>query len=196
MIEAEETGDAEWQTMDEIAGKNNLGQFFSEKYGKLVKYFQMNYSDLSEMDAEDIVSEVMADLFEKVDIMSHVENLSAYIYQSIRNKANDYLRKRKKTVSLDDSISEEADHSMGGAIPEPQYDMAAELDASEIWNRLVQALDTLDPNQRAVWIAIELDGYSFRELSAEWGVPVGTLLARKHRANAALQKKLQDFKNL
>ncbi len=196
MIEAEETGDAEWQTMDEIAGKNNLGQFFSEKYGKLVKYFQMNYSDLSEMDAEDIVSEVMADLFEKVDIMSHVENLSAYIYQSIRNKANDYLRKRKKTVSLDDSVSEEADHSMREAIPEPQYDMAAELDASEIWNRLVQALDTLDPNQRAVWIAIELDGYSFRELSAEWGVPVGTLLARKHRANAALQKKLQDFKNL
>ncbi len=196
MIEAEETGDAEWQTMDEKARKRDLGQFFSEKYRKLVKHFQINYSDLSEMDAEDIVSDVMADLFEKVDIMSQVENLSAYIYQSIRNKANDYLRRRRKTVSFDDSVSEEADHSMGEAIPEPQYDMAAELEASEIWSRLVQALDMLDPNQRAVWIATELDGYSFRELSAEWGVPVGTLLARKHRANAALQKKLQDFKNL
>jgi RNA polymerase sigma factor (sigma-70 family) len=196
MIEAEETGDAEWQTMDEKAGKNDLGQFFSEKYRKLVKYFQVNYSDLSYMDAEDIVSDVMADLFEQVDIMNHVENLSAYIYQSIRNKANDYLRRRGKTVSFDDSLSEEADHSMGEAIAEPQYDMTAEIEASEIWSRLVQALDTLEPNQRAVWIATELDGYPFRELSAEWGVPVGTLLARKHRANAALQKKLQDFKNL
>ena len=196
MIEVEETGVAEWRTMNEKAGKRDLGQFFSEKYRKLVKYFQVNYSSLSDMDAEDIVSDVMADLFEKVDIMSQVENLSAYIYQSIRNKANDYLRRRKKTVSFYDSVSEEADHSTWDAIPEPQYDMTAELEASEIWSRLLQALDMLESDQRAVWIATELDGYSFRELSAEWGVPVGTLLARKHRANAALQKKLQDFKNL
>jgi RNA polymerase sigma factor (sigma-70 family) len=73
--------------------------------------------------------------------------------------------------------------------------MESEIEASEIRGRLVEALDALEPNQRAIWVATELDGYSFRELSKEWGVPVGTLLARKHRANAALQKELQDFKN-
>jgi len=73
--------------------------------------------------------------------------------------------------------------------------MQAELDASEIRERLTMALDNLEPNQRAVWIATELDDYSFRELSEEWGVPLGTLLARKHRAVAALQKALQDLKN-
>lgn len=180
--------------MDEKAGKRELGRFFSDKYRKLVRYFQVNYADLSDMEAEDIVSDLMADLFEKVDILDPVENLSAYIYQAVRNKANDYLRRRKKTVSLDAPVSEEADHSALEAIVEPGYDMAAELEAPEIRRRLVQALDALEPNQRAVWIATELDGHSFSELSEEWGVPMGTLLSRKHRANAALQKELQDLK--
>jgi RNA polymerase sigma factor (sigma-70 family) len=195
MIKVEVTGDAEWHAMNEKAGKRDLGRFFSEKYRKLVKYFQVNYSDISEMEAEDIVSDLMADLFEKVDIMDRVENVSAYIYRAIRNKANDYLRRRKKNVSLDDLVSEETDHSAKEAMQEPRYDMTAEIEGAEIRSRLVQALDKLEPNQRAVWIATELEGYSFREFSEEWGVPVGTLLARKHRANAALQKELQDLKN-
>ncbi len=181
--------------MNEKAGKPEPGQFFVDKYKKLVKYFEANYSDLSDMEAEDIVSDLMADLLEKVDILDRVENVSAYIYQSIRNKANDYLRRRGKTVSLEDTVSEAAGNSPRETIPEPYYDMTAELESSEIRDRLMKALDALEPNQRAVWIATELEGRSFRDLSEEWGMPIGTLLARKHRANAVLQKKLQDFKN-
>jgi RNA polymerase sigma factor (sigma-70 family) len=181
--------------MDEKTGKTEVGRFFSDKYRKLVRYFQASYSDLSDMEAEDIVSDLMADLFGKTDILERVDNVSAYIYQSIRNKANDYLRRRKKTVSLEGSVSEDAAGSSREIIPEPQYDMTAELEASEIRDRLVRALDALEPNQRAVWIATEIEGFSYRELSEEWELPVGTLLARKHRANAALQKALQDFKN-
>jgi RNA polymerase sigma factor (sigma-70 family) len=181
--------------MSEQTGKSDLGRFFIEKYQKLVRYFQANYSDLSDMEAEDIVSDLMADLFEKADLMRGVENVSAYIYRSVRNKANDYLRRRKKTVSFEGASLDEENNAGREAVPEPRYDMESEIEASEIRGRLVEALDALEPNQRAVWIATELDGYSFRELSEEWGVPVGTLLARKHRANAALQKELKDFKN-
>lgn len=181
--------------MDEKSGKRDLGRYFSEQYRKLVRYFQANYSDLSDMEAEDIVSDLMADLFENVDILDRVENMSAYIYRSVRNKAYDYLRRRKKTVSLDDSSPGEADQGDNRPAPELRYDMTGELEAPEIRRRLVQALDSLDPDQRAVWIATEIDGCTFAELSEEWGVPLGTLLARKHRANAALQKKLRDFRN-
>ncbi len=69
------------------------------------------------------------------------------------------------------------------------------IEASEIRDRLIEALDRLEPGQRSVWIATEIEGYPFQELSKAWGVPMGTLLARKHRANAALQKELQDFNN-
>jgi RNA polymerase sigma factor (sigma-70 family) len=181
--------------MSEYAGKSDLVRFFSEKYQKLVRYFQANYADLSDMEAEDIVSDLMVDLLEKADLMRGVENVSAYIYRSVRNRANDYLRRRKKTVSFEGVAVDEENGPGKETVPEPRYDRESEIEASEIRGRLVLALDAIEPNQRTIWIATELDGYSFRELSEEWGVPVGTLLARKHRANAALQKELQDFKN-
>ncbi len=180
--------------MSETAGNHEVSRFFIEKYQKLVKYFQASYSDLSEMEVEDVVSDLMTELFEKSEIMGRIENASAYIFQSIRNKANDYLRRKKKTVSLEGSLPDREDNSPRETIPEPSYDMTAELEATEIRDRLLQALDELAPNQRAIWIATELEGHSFHELSEEWEVPIGTLLARKHRANAALQKALQDFK--
>jgi RNA polymerase sigma factor (sigma-70 family) len=181
--------------MNEKAGRPEVSRFFIEKYQKLVKYFQASYSDLSVMEMEDLVSDMMTDLLEKSEIMGRVENASAYIFQSIRNKVNDYLRRNKKTVSLDGPLADPEDNSPRETIPEPSYDMTAELESAEIRDRLILALDALEPNQRAIWIATELDGRSFQELSEEWETPMGTLLARKHRANAALQKALQDFKN-
>ena len=181
--------------MSEEARKYGVARFFSDNYRKLVRYFQANYSNLSDMEAEDIVSDLMADLFEKTDVMRDVENMSAYIYRSIQNKANDYLRRRKKTVSYEKSAPDEENSPGRETVPEPRYDMGSELEALEIRGRLIAALDRLEPNQRAVWITTELDGYSFRELAEEWGMPIGTLLARKHRANAALQKELKDLKD-
>ncbi len=180
--------------MDETAGKPEVSRFFVDKYRKLVGYFQASYADLSEMEVEDIVSDRMTDLLERSEIMGRVENATAYIYQSIRNRVNDYLRRKKKTVSLEGAFPDEGGNAPREAIPEPSYDMTAELEAAEIRGRLIQALDALEPGQRAIWIATELDGRPFHELAEEWGTPIGTLLARKHRANAALQKALQDFR--
>ncbi len=181
--------------MSETAGKPDVGRFFSDKYRKLVRYFQASYSDLSEMEVEDIVSDMMTDLLERSEIMGRVENASAYIFQSVRNRVNDYLRRRKKSVSLEGSLPDEEGNHPRPTIREPSYEITGELEAAEIRRRLGEALDGLEPNQRAVWIATELEGRTFQELSEEWETPLGTLLARKHRANAALQKALQDFKD-
>jgi RNA polymerase sigma factor (sigma-70 family) len=181
--------------MNEQEEKQDFAGFFSNQYRKLVRYFRARYEDLSEMEVEDIVSDLMTDLFDRVDITDHVENLAAYIYRSVQNRAVDYLRRRKKTVSFDAAVDDEEEQPGRQTIPEPVYDMEPELEAMEIRRRLIEALDTLEPDQRAVWIATEIDGRSFRELAKEWNAPLGTLLARKHRANAALQKELQDLKD-
>lgn len=181
--------------MVEQEREQDFAGFFSKQYKKLVRSFRARYADLSEMEVEDIVSDLMADLFNRVDITEQVENIGAYIYRSIQNRVIDYLRRRKKTVSFDGTVSDDDERDLRNAVPEPSYDMQSEVDASEIRERLIKALDTLEPNQRAVWIATELDGYTFRELAEEWDLPMGTLLARKHRAVAALQKELQDLKN-
>jgi RNA polymerase sigma factor (sigma-70 family) len=180
--------------MVEQEREQDFAVFFIKQYKKLVRSFQARYADLSQMEVEDIVSDLMTDLFTRADIMGQVENLGAYIYRSIQNKVIDYLRRRKKTVSLDAVVSDD-DEDRRKTVPEPSYGMQAEVAASEIRERLIKALDTLEPNQRAVWIATELEGVTFHELAEEWNLPMGTLLARKHRAVAALQKKLQDLKN-
>ncbi len=180
--------------MNERIGKSEVGGFFAAKYRKLVGYFQASYADLSAMEVEDLVSDLMVDLLERSEVLARVENATAYIYQAVRNRAVDYLRRRKKTVSFEATRQDADDASPHDAIPEPRYDMTAEIEAGEIRERLLEALNALEPKQRAIWIATECEGSSYRELAEAWGTPVGTLLARKHRANAALQKALADLK--
>jgi RNA polymerase sigma factor (sigma-70 family) len=64
---------------------------------------------------------------------------------------------------------------------------------------LDDALDELPAEQREVFVAHELMGYSFKELAAETGVSVNTLLSRKHYAVMHLRERLQaiydEFRN-
>ena len=53
------------------------------------------------------------------------------------------------------------------------------------------ALSELPASQREVFLAHEIDGRSFADISAETGVGVKTLLSRKHYAVKRLRKRLQ-----
>ncbi len=53
------------------------------------------------------------------------------------------------------------------------------------------ALDELPDEQREVFIAHELLGYSFKELALQSGIGVNTLLSRKHYAVLHLRQRLQ-----
>ena len=72
-------------------------------------------------------------------------------------------------------------------------DVASTLENKELAQRLSNAIDQLEPKQRAVFIATEFDGKTFKELSERWSEPIGTLLSRKSRAMKALQNALVDL---
>ena len=74
--------------------------------------------------------------------------------------------------------------------PGPQPD--ATLERSQLQRRLRQALDRLPPAQRAVWVAVEIEGASFRDLAEKWNEPIGTLLSRKSRATKSLRAWLME----
>jgi RNA polymerase sigma factor (sigma-70 family) len=171
-----------------------FSQFFTKQYQKVVNTFRARYNNMSQMEVEDIVSDLMTELLAKADISTQIDNMGAYLYRAVQNRVIDYLRRRKKLVSLDEPMDNDNDTYFGNILQEERFDMEAELDSIEIRERLIMALDTLKPDHRAVWVATELDGYPFRELSELWDIPMGTLLARKHRAVAALQKQLHDLK--
>lgn len=157
---------------------NPLGRFFQTEYQRLVRFVRRRIDDAADRDAEDIVQDVMLKIFDSADVSLPFENLAAYVYRSLRNRVIDLLRTRKTTESLSDVLQD------------TRYDTARDLERRQIRDLVCQAIGRLSDNERAVIIATEFDDRSFRQLSEEWGVPIGTLLARKSRALQKIKKEL------
>ena len=171
-----------------------LVEFFRSEYGRLVGYVRRMIDDAAERDGEDIVQDVMLNAFNLADLNAPIENVSAYLYQSLRNRVVDYLRKRKSgNVSLEELVLEESDLKLGDLLYDADNNPVVEFERREMLHFLFEAIDTLNEAQRAVLIETEFEGRTFKELAKEWGVPVGTLLARKSRALAKIRKIFQDI---
>jgi RNA polymerase sigma-70 factor (ECF subfamily) len=155
-----------------------IGEFFRTEYSRLVRFVRRRIDDAADRDAEDIVQDVMLNLFNKADITVPIENLSGYIYQALRNRITDMLRKKKETPSLRELVQPLKD------------DTAQTIEQKELKAKVFDAIDNLNDDQRAVVIATEFENRSFRELSEEWRIPLGTLLARKSRALQKIKKEL------
>jgi RNA polymerase sigma factor (sigma-70 family) len=160
---------------------NKIVEFFRTEYKRWIGYVRQRIDDTAERDAEDVVQDVILHIFDRADIGAPIENLSAYIYQSLRNRVVDLLRKRKDTLSLSDVILASS------------TDTAGEFEKKELQEKIYQAMDYLNDEEKAVIIATEFDGRSFRELSDAWGVPLGTLLARKSRAIKKIRQELSGL---
>jgi RNA polymerase sigma factor (sigma-70 family) len=160
-----------------------ITEFFRQEYGKLVSYVRRRIDDAADRDAEDIVQDVMTNIFDHADITIPIDNLSAYVYRSLKNKVVDAFRRKKDVVSLPEMLQDMT------------ADTATEAEKSECYRRLYEAIGALNPQDQAVVIAVEMEGRSFRRLSEEWGEPVGTLLARKSRAIKKVRNMLADWEN-
>ncbi|WP_312337754.1 RNA polymerase sigma factor [Anaerospora hongkongensis] len=170
--------------------QNEFITVFHNERKNLIRYVRLKLRGISDMDAEDIVADVLFNVYNRVAADKPVENLAAYLYQSVKNKIWDYFRQPQQPVSLD--APEQAtgmsrgEHLADGMLVEDVFE------EKEFLVRLENALLSLEPKQRAVWVATELQGYTFKELSLKWSEPIGTLLSRKARATKALRTLLEN----
>jgi RNA polymerase sigma factor (sigma-70 family) len=145
------------------------------------------------LDAEDILQDVFAELVEAYRLMKPIKQASAWLFRVARNRITDLFRKKKpealadqqfftpegETLLLEDLLPSKA------AGPEQVYTRTVLLEELE------DALEELPGEQRDIFVAHEMDGRSFKELSEETGLPVNTLLSRKHYAVLHLRRRLQ-----
>nr|WP_284707854.1 RNA polymerase sigma factor [Sporomusa sphaeroides] len=157
----------------------------------MLRYVRQKLIGISDMDAEDIVADVLFNVYNRITTDNQVENLAAYLYQSVKHKIWDRFRQRETPLSLN-ALDKDTGLPWGENLIDLASDVASQVEKKEFILRVKSALLQLDPKQRAVWMATELDGYSFKELSIKWGEPIGTLLSRKSRATQALRKLLQE----
>lgn len=138
---------------------------------------------LDQGDAEDILQDVFYELIAAYRLMQPIEHVGAWIFRVARNRITDRFRK-KKPEPLEDSALEDL-------LPSPEAGPEAAYARSVLLDELEEALSELPAEQREVFIAHELDGRSFKELAAETGLSVNTLLSRKHYAVLHLRHRLQ-----
>ena len=173
--------------------RNRIARFFSEERSRMVNYVRRLISDTAERDSEDIVQDVMCRIFDAPDIAAPIENLSAYIFMSLRNRAIDILRKRKPELSLDTPVYSASGGTLADVLHDSRYDTAADYEKEEMRQALFSILDGLGENERDIIVMNDLEGRSFREISEELDIPVGTLLSRKSRAINKIRKKMEQI---
>lgn len=180
-------------------GKNRkaITDFYKKERPKLLGYIRKLLRDSTDRDAEDLVQDVMLTLYDRDEDENAVTigNLASYVYGAVKNRIIDSYRKKKnKPVYFEDVVDTVTGFTLSDILSDTKYDTHSEVEKKDIIQKIYKAVDKLNPEQKSVWIATEIEGYTFEELSLLWQTPLGTLLARKHRAVLRLRKLLAHLK--
>jgi len=158
---------------------------------RLRNFIRKHITDTSE--AEDILQDVFYELLEAYRLMKPIEHVTAWLFRVARNRMVDLFR-RKKPSSLNNPASPEEDSAtLEDLLPSADDGPEAAYARSLLLDALDDALEEVPEAQREVFIAHELMGQSFKDISTETGLSVNTLLSRKHYAVLHLRKSLQTI---
>jgi RNA polymerase sigma factor (sigma-70 family) len=170
---------------------HRISEILEREQSRLRNFIRRRVAD--EGDAEDILQDVFYELVETYRLMKPVEQVGAWLYRVARNRIIDRFRKKKPVTFADTGgVSEEGETlRIEDLLPSPDAGPDAAYARSVLLQELEDAVDELPEDQREVFVGHEVEGYSFKELSARTGVSVNTLLSRKHYAVLYLRQRLR-----
>ena len=146
-------------------------------------------------DAEDILQDVFYELVEANRLLMPIDHVTGWLFRVARNRITDLFRE-KRPESLGGAFLVNEDEEplrLEDLLPSPDAGPEALMARNIMLEELALAIDELPEEQRAVFVAHELEGRKFREMAAETGTNVNTLLARKRYAVRHLRERLQDL---
>ncbi|PLY57472.1 sigma-70 family RNA polymerase sigma factor [Herbaspirillum sp. BH-1] len=147
-------------------------------------------------EAEDILQEVFYEFVQAYRLPEPIEQVSAWLFRVARNRIIDRFRKKKEeplpeSRDADDSDGADQAWRLDLLLPASEDGPEAAYARAALITALQEALEELPEAQREVFIAHELDGKSFKEMAADSGTSLNTLLARKRYAVLHLRERLQ-----
>jgi RNA polymerase sigma factor (sigma-70 family) len=170
-----------------------ISEIIAEERSRLRNFIRRRVPDRS--DAEDIVQEVFYELVEANRLLMPIEHVTGWLFRVARNRITDLFRKKKPETFSDAAVVDEDGEvlQIEDLLPSPAAGPEALYFRAVLLDELEFALGELPDEQREVFVAHELEGRSFKELSAESGVSVNTLLSRKRYAMLHLRERLQNI---
>src|SRR5580698_7112246 len=184
----------------EQRGEQNrrISEVIQRERRRLLNFIRKRVGDQG--DAEDILQDVFYELIEAYRLMQPVEQAGAWLYRVARNRIIDRFRKRRPEARSEVTVETNQPDALEDLLPSPDAGPDAVYARSVLLEELEAALEDLPENQRAVFIAHEIEGRSFKQLANETGLSVNTLLSRKHYAVLHLRRRLQtiydEFKSI
>jgi RNA polymerase sigma factor (sigma-70 family) len=146
-------------------------------------------------DAEDVLQDVFYELVEANRLLMPIDHVTGWLFRVARNRITDLFRKKKPERFGDIAVADEDDErlQLEDLLPSPDAGPETLYARNVLLEELELAIDELPKEQREVFVAHELEGRSFKEMAAETGVSVNTLLSRKRYAVRHLRERLQDI---
>lgn len=168
----------------EQENKKQLEKYFKQEYNSMKYYIDSRIKSSTSWDAEDVLQEVAAKIFSIADRRTPIQNIGGFVYRSIKNKIID-IRRKKNLSSTEEDLESKVFELM---------DITSDEDgrySEEMKTKLDSALKNLKPHYQDIITAIDIEGYSYKEIAHETGIPEGTLMSRRHRALSKLAEELE-----
>jgi RNA polymerase sigma factor (sigma-70 family) len=168
-----------------------IAETIEREQGRLRSFIRKRVGD--PLDAEDVLQDVFSELVEAYRLTKPIEQAGAWLFRVARNRITDLFRKNKpEPLAARRPLDEDGElGQLEDVLPSLDAGPEAAYARTVLLEELEDALDDLPDEQREVFVAHEIEGRSFRELSAETGVNVNTLLSRKHYAVLFLRRRLE-----
>jgi RNA polymerase sigma factor (sigma-70 family) len=171
-----------------------IADVFAQERSRLRNFIRRRVADPG--DAEDILQDVFSALIEANRLLMPIEHVSGWLFRVARNRITDLFRKKtpERWSDTDLARDDEGDGErllIDDLVPSPDAGPEELYARQVLLDELTAAIDDLPRDQREVFVGHELEGRSFKEMAADTGVGINTLLSRKHYAVRQLRERLQ-----
>ena len=168
-----------------------ISEVVKREQSRLLNFIRRRVAD--PRDAEDILQDVFYELVEANRLLMPIDHVTGWLFRVARNRITDLFRKKKPESFSHAAVVDEDDEPLRleDLLPSPAAGPEALYARNVLLDELEMAVDELPEEQRDVFVAHELEGRSFKEMAAETGVSVNTLLSRKRYAVRHLRARLQ-----
>jgi RNA polymerase sigma factor (sigma-70 family) len=174
-----------------------IAETLEREGSRLRSFIRRRIADRSEV--EDVLQDVFFELTAAYRLAEPIDQVGAWLFRVARNRITDLFRKKRpEPLPASRGAGEDDAAGIEDLLPSPDAGPEALYARKVLLEELAEALDDLPAEQREVFVAHEIEGRTFRELAAETGLSINTLLSRKRYATLHLRRKLQaiyaDFK--
>lgn len=162
-----------------------------ERYRRQLRAFISRRVGSAE-ESEDILQEVFL-RFLLSDAVDPIAQVAAWLFRTARNRIIDHRRKAREERLPQYDDGEGLMREITDLLADDRTSPETEYLRMMVWEELEKALDELPAAQRDVFYLTEMEGYTFRRLAEDTGIPVATLLSRKHYAVKHLRRRLAEI---